>query len=77
MMHCPVKVEVGDTFYRSTNKINIPDRIRVEKVYEQNGETFILGRYMYHAIGPLFERVFNVKIFDDPNWVLEKRSVTI
>lgn len=76
-MRCLVNVEVGDTFYRSTDKINIPDRILVERVFEHDGETLILGRYMYHTIGPLFERVFNVKIFDDPNWVLEKRSVTV
>ena len=70
---CPV--EVGDTFYRSTNKINIPDRIKVKQIYEHNGETLILGQYIYHEIGPFFERVFNAKIFNNPDWVIEKRSV--
>lgn len=67
-------VEVGDTFYRSTDKINIPDRLEVISVLERDGRTLILARYMYHAIGPVFERTFDAKIFDDPRWVVEKKG---
>lgn len=73
---CPV--EVGDTFYHRTRSTDIgaslPDRIRVEEVTEKDGMFFIRGRYLYHAIGPTFERVFSDIIFRDPTWVVEKKG---
>ena len=72
MRSCPV--EKGDIFYCSTNKINIPDRLEVLDIFEREGRTLIRAKYMYHAIGPVFERTFDAKIFDDPKWVIEKRK---
>lgn len=74
---CPV--EVGDCFYRRNRSVDvgaaIPDRIRVEEVTEKDGKFFIRGKYLYHAIGPVFERVFSDIIFRDPAWVVEKKGV--
>lgn len=72
MKKCPV--EVGDIFYRSTDKINIPDRLEVLDVFEKEGQTLVRAKYMYRAIGPVFERTFDSKIFDDPRWVIEKKG---
>lgn len=73
---CPV--DVGDTFYHRNRSVDIgaalPDRIRVEEVTEKDGMFFIRGRYLYHAIGPTFERVFSDIIFRDPTWVVEKKG---
>lgn len=72
MKKCPV--EPGDIFYRSTDKINIPDRLEVVDVQEIRGDTLVRARYLYHMIGPVFERTFSAKIFDDPRWVIEKKG---
>lgn len=72
MKKCPV--EIGDTFYRYTDKINIPDRLEVIDIMEYGDRILVRARYMYRAIGPVFERTFDAKIFDDPNWVVEKRK---
>ena len=72
MRSCPV--EKGDTFYRSTDKINIPDRLEVLDIFEREGRTLVRAKYLYRAIGPVFERTFDAKIFDDPKWVIEKRK---
>jgi len=67
-------VEIGDTFYRSTDHVNIPDRLEVLDIFEREGRTLVRAKYMYRAIGPVFERTFDAKIFDDPKWVIEKRK---
>jgi len=72
MKKCPV--EIGDTFYRQTDRINIPDRLEVLDIMEHDGQTLIRAKYIYRTIGPVFERTFDAKIFDDPNWVIEKRK---
>lgn len=72
MKKCPV--EKGDIFYRYTDKINIPDRLEVLDILEHEGRTLVRAKYMYHTIGPVFERTFDARIFDDPNWVIEKRK---
>ena len=43
---------------------------------EYGDRILVRARYMYRAIGPVFERTFDAKIFDDPNWVVEKRKET-
>lgn len=72
MKKCPV--EIGDTFYRCTDRINIPDRLEVLDILEHDGRILVRAKYIYHAIGPIFERTFDAKIFDDPRWVIEKRK---
>lgn len=72
MKKCPV--EVGDTFYRFVDKINIPDRLEVLDVFEAGGFTLVRAKYLYHAIGSVFERTFNADIFNDPRWIIEKRK---
>jgi hypothetical protein len=72
MLKCPV--EVGDIFWRSTSQINIPDRLEVLDIMEHDGRILVRAKYMYHAIGPIFERTFDAKIFDDPNWIIKKRE---
>ena len=74
MKNCPV--EIGDTFYRSvsTTGIDIPDRLEVLDVFEKDGMMLIRAKYLYHTVGPVFERTFSATIFDDPRWVIEKRK---
>lgn len=72
MKKCPV--EVGDIFYRCCDKINIPDRLEVLDVFEREGRTLVRAKYLYHTIGPEFERTFSATIFDDPRWVIEKKG---
>lgn len=69
---CPV--EIGDYFYRKRPGETIPDRLEVIAIKEIDGSFFITGKYIYHAIGPVFERTFSDVIFKDPNWVIEKRQ---
>ena len=42
--------------------------------YRSTSRILVRAKYMYHAIGPIFERTFDAKIFDDPRWVIEKRK---
>ena len=72
MLKCPV--EVGDIFWRSTPKITTPDKLEVLSVSEYDGHTLIRAKYLYHARGSTFERTFDSRIFDDPNWIIEKRE---
>lgn len=72
MLKCPV--EVGDIFWRSTPKITTPDKLEVLNVSEYDGHTLIRAKYLYHVRGSTFERTFNATIFDDPNWIIEKRE---
>ena len=73
---CPV--EVGDFFYRRNHCTDtgacIPDRIQVVEIKEDKGMFFIKGRYIYHTIGPALERTFSDVIFQDPNWIIEKKG---
>ena len=69
---CPV--EVGDTFYRQRVNDTIPDRLEVMEIKEVDGTYFIKAKYLYHTIGPTFERTFSDVIFKDPSWVIEKRG---
>lgn len=68
---CPVKV--GDTFYRQKPNVLIPDRLKVLDISESEDGYLIKAKYMYHTIGPVFERTFSDKIFEDPSWVIESR----
>lgn len=69
---CPV--EVGDRFYRKNQKLAIPDMLEVTEIYEIDGCWFIKAKYMYHTIGPVFDRVFSDVIFRDDNWVIVKKG---
>ena len=73
---CPV--EVGDYFYRRNHctdiGASIPDRLQVMEITEKEGMFFIRAKYIYHAIGPVFERTFSDIIFRDPNWIIEKKG---
>ncbi len=73
---CPV--EKGDIFYHRNRGTDtgacLPDRIRVEEVTEKDGMFYIRGKYLYHAVGPVFERTFSDIIFRDPDWVIEKKG---
>lgn len=73
---CPV--EVGDYFYRRNHctdiGASIPDRLQVMEIKEDDGMFFIRAKYIYHAIGPVFERTFSDIIFRDPNWIVEKKG---
>lgn len=69
---CPV--EIGDRFYRNNPKLTIPDMLEVVEVYEIDGSWFIKAKYMYHKIGPVFDRVFSDVIFRDPAWIIVKKG---
>ena len=73
--HCPV--EVGDYFYRKRPNETIPDRLQVTSIKEVVGGYFITAKYIYHSIGPDFERTFSDIIFKDPAWVIEKRGTQV
>jgi len=68
---CPV--EVGDTFYHKTPNMTIPDRLEVLEIKEMESGYIIRAKYLYHSIGPTFERCFSDVIFRDPDWVIEKK----
>lgn len=69
---CPVKV--GDYFYRERPHETLPDRLEVLEITDNGDDFLIRGKYIYHAIGPTFERVFSSKIFNDPSWIIEKKG---
>lgn len=69
---CPV--EVGDRFYRKTPKLTIPDMLEVMEVYEIDDSWFFRAKYIYHTIGPVFDRTFSDVIFRDPAWVIVKKG---
>ena len=69
---CPVKV--GDHFYRNNPKLTLPDMLEVTEVYEIDGSWFFRAKYIYHTIGPVFDRVFSDVIFRDPAWVIVKKN---
>ena len=69
---CPI--EIGDRFYRKSQKLTIPDRLEVVEIKDVEGIFYIRAKYLYHAIGPDFERTFSDVIFKDPDWVIEKRG---
>ena len=77
--NCPV--EVGDRFYRNTacvkNGTALPDLIEVNDIQEKEGMLLSRGKYLYHAIGPVFERVFSDVIFQDPDWIIVKKGETV
>lgn len=67
--NCPVKV--GDRFYHELPKMTLPDLIEVKEIKQtDDGHYIIRGKYLYHAIGPEFERNFSDMIFKDPSWVI-------
>lgn len=70
---CPV--DVGDRIYRRKTNMTVPDRMVVEKIIPNNdGKTYTIRvRYMYHVVGP-FEREYSDSIFQDENWVIEKKG---
>ena len=70
---CPV--QVGDRFYRKTNSFHTPDRLEVLEIKKVQIGYVIRAKYIYHTIGPVFERSFSDIIFKDPNWVIEKKGV--
>lgn len=70
---CPV--QVGDRFYRKTGKLQIPDRLEVLEIKKMTVGYVIKAKYIYHKIGPVFERNFSDVIFKDPDWVIEKKGV--
>jgi len=72
---CPV--EIGDYFYRKRPNETIPDRLEVTAIKEVVGGYFITAKYIYHSIGPDFERTFSDIIFKDPAWVIEKRGTQV
>ena len=69
---CPV--EVGDRFYRKSQKLTIPDRLEVVEIKDVDGVFYIRAKYLYHTVGPDFERTFSDVIFKDPDWVVEKKG---
>lgn len=71
--NCPVKI--GDMFYHDLPKITIPDMIEVKEITQtEDGHYIIRGKYIYHAIGPKFERFFSDSIFKDPSWVIVSKE---
>jgi len=70
---CPVSV--GDRFYRKKLHETIPDRLEVTEIKEVNGTFYIRAKYLYHTIGPTFDRTFSDMIFKDDSWVIEKKGV--
>lgn len=69
---CPV--EIGDRFYRKSQKLTIPDRLEVVEIKDVDGVFYIRAKYLYHTIGPDFERTFSDVIFKDPDWIIEKKG---
>lgn len=72
-MKKPCPVEVGDYFYHQKKNMTIPDRLQVLEITEKDGTYFIRAKYIYHTIG-VAERMFSDIIFNDPDWVIEKKG---
>ena len=70
----PCPVEVGDMFYHRKTNMTVPDRLQVMEITEKDGTWFIRAKYMYHTMGPTFERTFSDIIFNDPDWIIEKKG---